>query len=287
MTAAGFEPGCAVAVGPRVQRVVADNPGRMTGPGTNTYLVGAPDGTGPLVILDPGPASPGHVAALIDAVAGRPVHAIVVTHTHADHSPASAPLAAHFAAPRYGRRARHLEFQDPSFVAEHAVEADTVVRIAGCTLRAVLTPGHASNHVCWYLAEERALFTGDHVLGTVSPVILAPDGDMAEYLDSLERLLALELSRLLPGHGPPLEHPYAVLRALIAHRLQREAKVRAALGARPATLEALLTRVYDDVDPALHAWARYSLEAHLIKLEHDGAARRVPGDAGAWCAAAQ
>jgi glyoxylase-like metal-dependent hydrolase (beta-lactamase superfamily II) len=282
---ADFVAGRAVALSRRIERVLADNPGRMTGPGTNSYLIHGP-GTGtPCVVLDPGPDSAAHVDALIAATAGRRVEAILVTHTHRDHSPAAGELARRLGAPRYGRIARYPAFQDPSFRAERSVEDAMVLAGEGYTLRAIATPGHASNHVCWYLEEEATLFTGDHVLGTVSPVILPPDGDMGEYLDSLARLVALAPNRLMPGHGPALEDPPAVMKALIAHRLAREAKLLAALPAEPLPLDALVRRVYDDVDPALHAWAQYSLEAHLIKLERESRAVRVPGAPERWRAA--
>jgi glyoxylase-like metal-dependent hydrolase (beta-lactamase superfamily II) len=274
-----FVPGQPVALSPRVRRVLAPNPGRLTGAGTNSYLIATPGG-GDAVIVDPGPDLPAHVEALRGALASDRIIAIALTHSHRDHSPGAAPLARELGAPRIGRRARYPEFQDPSLVIDQVAEEGTRISGSGWTLRAVLTPGHASNHVCWYLEEERLLLTGDHILGGVSPVILPPDGDMSEYLDSLARLLELDLAGLLPGHGPRIDAPHAAIRALIAHRLAREAKVEGALG-RPSgrSLEQLLPEVYADVDPALYPWARYSLHAHLIKLERDGRARQ---DASGW-----
>lgn len=277
-----FTPGRPVALSERVSRVVAPNAGRMTGPGTNSYLIAAGDGG--VVVLDAGPADPAHEQALIAAVGDRPVRALVVTHTHIDHSPATAALHRHFAAPRVGRTSRHPLFQDTSFVPEVEAEDGAVVAGGGCTLRAVPTPGHASNHVCWYLEEERALFTGDHILGTVSPVILPPDGSMTAYLDSLERLKSLALETLYPGHGPRLDQPPAVIDALIRHRLLRESKVERALATRPgATLEDLLPVVYADVPVELHAWAGYSLLAHLERLVDVG---RASCTDGRWTASA-
>jgi glyoxylase-like metal-dependent hydrolase (beta-lactamase superfamily II) len=217
---------------------------------------------------------------LLSALGADRIVGIVLTHSHRDHSPAAAPLAAQTGAPRIGRRARHPEFQDPTFAVDQVAEEGTRIAGSGWTLRAVLTPGHASNHVCWYLEEDRLLLTGDHILGGVSPVILPPDGDMSDYLDSLARLLRLDLAGLLPGHGPRINEPQAAIRALIAHRLGREAKVELALGRHSGrSLEELLPEVYADVDPALYPWARYSLEAHLIKLEREGRARR---DGSGW-----
>ena len=277
--AAELVPGRAVAVAAGVRRLLAPNPGRMTGPGTNTYLIGARE----LVVLDPGPAIASHLEAIVAAVGGARVVAIAVTHTHRDHSPAATPLRARLGAPLVGRRARHAAFQDPNFVPDVVADDGLALATDAGELLAVATPGHASNHVCWHQPALRLLYTGDHVLGTVSPVILPPDGDMSEYLASLARLMRLGLGALAPGHGPLLPDPAATLEALLAHRLAREARVAAALAARGrATLDALLADVYRDVAVELHGYARYSLEAHLIKLERDGRARRDGAD---WLAA--
>jgi glyoxylase-like metal-dependent hydrolase (beta-lactamase superfamily II) len=274
--AAEWVAGRAVAVAPGVRRVLAPNPGRMTGPGTNTYLIGRER----LVILDPGPARDSHVAAILAAVGPARVVAIAVTHTHRDHSPAAALLHAALAAPRRGALPRHPEFHDASFVADLPTGDGDVLETDAGELVAVATPGHASNHLCWFQPQGRLLYTGDHVLGTVSPVILPPDGDMGEYLDSLARLDRLAAQAILPGHGPRLDDPRAVLSALVRHRQMREARVLAALAELgPAAIEALLPHVYADVDPALHAVARYSLEAHLLKLERE---RRARCEAGRW-----
>lgn len=266
-----FTPGRPVEVLPGVRRVVAPNPGRMTGPGTNTWLYGR----GEVLVVDPGPDLPAHVDALVTAIGSARVVGILVTHTHRDHSPAANSLHARYGAPRVGRRPRGEEFHDDGFTADLVPEDGARYACDVGELVAVPTPGHASNHVCWHHVPTRSLATGDHVLGTVSPVILPPDGDMTEYLDSLARLQRLDLAALLPGHGPVLRDPPAVLAGLVRHRLAREAKVAAALGAVPLDLDGLLPRVYDDVDPALHGFARYSLLAHLLKLERDGRAVRT------------
>jgi glyoxylase-like metal-dependent hydrolase (beta-lactamase superfamily II) len=263
-----FVPGRPVAVAPGVLRIVAPNPGPFTGPGTNTYLVGESQ----LAVVDPGPADRAHVEAIVAAGAGR-IAWILVTHTHRDHSPAAALLRERSGAIVVGRRAPDDGRQDRRFAPDAEPADGERVSLDGCSLRCVATPGHASNHVCFFLEEQGVLFTGDHILGHVSPVILPPDGDMAEYLDSLARLRLLPLTRIAPGHGPMLEQPLAVIDALVAHRLRREARVLAALDAeRPASLDDLLPGVYADVDPTLHEIARYSLLAHLIKLARAGAA---------------
>ncbi len=262
-----------------VRCIVAPNPGLMTGPGTNTYLIGSRE----LVVLDPGPAVAAHLEAIVAAVGAGRVVAIAVTHTHRDHSPGATPLRARLGAPLVGRCARHPAFQDPDFVPDLTADEGLELATDAGALIAVLTPGHASNHVCWHHPARRLLYSGDHVLGTVSPVILPPDGDMSEYLGSLARLRSLDLAAFAPGHGPLVPHTVATLDALLRHRLAREARVIAALAARGrATLEELLPVVYQDVAQELHGYARYSLEAHLLKLERESRARR---DGAAWLAA--
>lgn len=265
-----FEPGRAIEVAPGIRRIVAPNPGRMTGPGTNTFLVGERS----VLVVDPGPALPAHVAAIVAALGTARVSGVLVTHTHRDHSPAARELGERYLAPLVGRRPRHDDYHDTTFVAdEEPADGARYASDAG-DLVAIPTPGHASNHVCWYHERARALLTGDHVLGTVSPVILPPDGDMAEYLESLARLQRLDLASILPGHGPVLRDPQTVLANLVAHRLGREAKVHAALDRDGRAIEELVVHVYDDVDPMLHGYAKFSLLAHLLKLERDGRARR-------------
>jgi glyoxylase-like metal-dependent hydrolase (beta-lactamase superfamily II) len=270
-----FTAGRIVTVAAGVRRIVAPNPGRMTGPGTNTYLIGSRE----LVVLDPGPAADSHLEAIVAAVGTGRVVAIAVTHTHRDHSPAATPLRARLGAPLVGRRARHAEFQDPDFVPDTLADEGLALATDAGALVAIRTPGHASNHVCWHQPALGLLYTGDHVLGSVAPVILPPDGDMTEYLDSLARLRRLALTAFAPGHGPLVTDPAATLDALVRHRLAREAGVVAALAALGrAPLDGLLAVVYRDVAAELHRYARYSLEAHLLKLEREGRARRDGAD---------
>lgn len=272
-------PGRLVWLSPRVARLTAPNPGPMTGPGTNSYLVGSGRHW---VVIDPGPALEPHVQALVAALPaaaeGRPV-AILATHTHRDHSPAAAPLAAATGAPVWGRRPGHPMWQDDSFRPDHEpADGERLELGEGVTLHAVHTPGHASNHLCWWLEQERLLFTGDHVMQGSTVVINPPDGDMAAYLRSLQALRQAHeagvrpLAWLAPGHGFLVADPPKVLDALVAHRLRREAKVQAALQAVPRPLEALLPGVYDDVPAALHGVAARSLLAHLLKLQGEGRA---------------
>jgi glyoxylase-like metal-dependent hydrolase (beta-lactamase superfamily II) len=261
-----------VDIAPGIRRIVARNPGPLTGPGTNTWLVGEAE----VAVIDPGPADPAHVDAIVAAGGGR-IAWILATHTHRDHSPACGLLRERTGAMVVGRRAPDDGRQDRRFQPDVEPADGERILLEGRPLRCIATPGHASNHVCYLDEAAGVLFTGDHVLGHVTPVILPPDGDMGDYLDSLARLRALPLTRIAPGHGPVLESPAAVIDGIVAHRLRREAKVSASLDpASPATLDDLLPRVYADVDVSLHELARHTLLAHLIRLERRGEALRAP-----------
>jgi glyoxylase-like metal-dependent hydrolase (beta-lactamase superfamily II) len=264
-----FEPGRLVRVAPGVQRLVAPNPSLMTGPGTNTYLLGAPV----TAVIDPGPLDSAHLAAITRA-APR-LELVLVTHTHPDHSSGAMRLAELTGARLVGRAPPQNGHQDRSFRPD--IEPAQIERTAPTcgALRAIDTPGHASNHVCYLLPAEGLLFSGDHILDGVTPVIAPPDGVMAQYLDSLRRLKSFALEAIAPGHGRVLERPLEVIDGIIGHRERREAKVLSALAQRGrASLDELLVPVYADVRRELHALARQSLEAHLIKLVQDGRCER-------------
>jgi len=275
-----------VKLSERVTRLTCANGSVMTGPGTNTYLVRAP-GSDEITVIDPGPDdahTEAHLQAVLAAAAPARIVRIVTTHTHKDHSPAARRLAELTGAPVIGCVADHAEWQDAGFVPQHRpTDGERIVLGADATLRAVATPGHASNHVCWLLEEEGLLFTGDHVMQGSTVVINPPDGDMATYLASLDKLLAIDgLRWFAPGHGFLMAEPQAEVRKLIAHRLGREAKVAAALrAAGAASAEALVPTVYGDVPGARHGIAARSLTAHLIKLAADGRVRR-DGDLWHW-----
>ena len=273
---ATLQAGRVVALSARVLRITAPNPGPMTGPGTNTYLVGRGGRGAGWTAIDPGPLSEPHLQALLAALTacGGTLERILVTHTHRDHSPGAAALAAATGAPVWGRIADHPEWQDERFHPDHVPSHGDHIRLGdGATLRVLHTPGHASNHLCYLLEEERLLFTGDHVMQGSTVVINPPDGDMAVYLRSLNELLNEPLDWLGPGHGFLVAQPHAVLRALIAHRGKREAKVLAALHSHgPGPLEGLVKAVYADVPPVLHGVAQRSLWAHLLKLQGEGRA---------------
>ena len=262
-------PGRVVGLNDLIRRVTAPNPGMMTGPGTNAYIIG----TGDLALIDPGPGSASHLDAMLEAV-GKRLKWILCTHTHLDHSPGAKALKAETGAELLGfGKVPDDGRQDTAFKPDRALQDGDVLDCGAFRLRAVHTPGHASNHLCYALEGERWLFTGDHVMQGSTVVISPPDGDMTVYLKSLERLLALDLAAFAPGHGHVIEKPHDEVRRLIAHRLKRERKVIDAFGKKnPATLDDLLPFVYDDVPQRVHPVARRSLHAHVLKLRDEGRA---------------
>lgn len=273
-------PGVPVRVAPRIVRLTAPNPGVMTGPGTNTYLLG--DASAGIAVIDPGPAIDAHLQAILETAAG-PIRWILCTHTHVDHSPLAAPLAARTGAAVLGMRARHPERQDATFAPERELAHGERLDIAGARLRVLHTPGHASNQLCFLEEDERLLFTGDHLMQGSTVVINPPDGDMAVYLASLRLLLAEDLAYIAPGHGFLMARPHEMVERLLVHRLARENKVLACLAEQgPSTLEALVPHVYDDVPARMHPVASRSLLAHLIKLRDE---RRAAEREGRWSAA--
>jgi glyoxylase-like metal-dependent hydrolase (beta-lactamase superfamily II) len=265
---------------PGIRRVLAPNPSAFTGPGTNTYLIGTRD----VVVVDPGPLDEGHLEA-VAAAAGGKIAYVVVTHTHRDHSPGAAPLAQATGATLLGFDARD------DFSPDGVVKDGDVIAVDGWRLDALYTPGHASNHLCFVASTEevgpsstppggpgdagrvsRVVFSGDHIMGGSTVLVAAPDGDMGDYLDSLSRLLAMSssLDAIVPGHGPVMDDPRAVIEGYIAHRLRREEAVLAALVAGPATARELIGPVYGELDVERHRAASRTLWAHLRKLADEG-----------------
>jgi glyoxylase-like metal-dependent hydrolase (beta-lactamase superfamily II) len=262
-----------------VWRIVAPNPSPLTGPGTNTYVIGRERP----IVLDPGPDDVTHLERVL-AVAGGQVSQIVCTHSHPDHSPGAAELRRRTHAPVLGQPAPTVDHQDETYAPDVTLRDGDRLGVDHDIL-VLHTPGHASNHVCLLLESESMLFTGDHLMQGSTVVILPPDGSMKAYLDSLERLCTLPISTIAPGHGALIADAHAEMRRVIAHRLKREAKVVAALAARgSATLDELLPEVYDDVPRSLHDWARYSLLAHVIKLVEDDRVQ-ASGDSYRWLGA--
>lgn len=254
----------------RVRRIVAPNPGPMTGPGTNTYVVGETD----LVVVDPGPAEPSHIDAILNCVGDR-LRYIACTHTHPDHSPAAAVLADATGATLVGRTTADDRHQDLSFQPASQIEDDECVTGEGWTLRAIRTPGHVDNHVCFLLDEEGVVFAGDHIMNGSTVVIVPPGGNMAHYIASLRRLLDYDVKVVAPGHGELIPDCRGEVEKLVRHRLLREAKVVGALSDQAQSLDDLVVTVYDDVDPMMHEWAKLSLLAHLIKLEDERRTRKT------------
>ena len=274
---------------PLVRRLLARNPSPFTFTGTGTFVVGS----GTVAVIDPGPDDPAHVAALIAGLAGETVSHIVVTHTHMDHSPAAPALKAATGARIVGCAPLVLSDDGPradaGFDASYApdavmTEGDSVFG-PGWTLTAVATPGHTSNHLCFALEQEKALFTGDHVMGWSTTVVAPPDGDMADYMASLQKLMVRDDAVYHPTHGEPVTDPQRFVKHLIGHRRQRETQVLRAIGEGLVTIPQMVAAMYAMVDKRLHPAAGLSVLAHLIDLEQRGRVARagdnwqLPGEA--------
>ncbi len=271
-----FSYGVADQVSPLIRRVVAENPSAFTFHGTGTYIVGR----GKVAVIDPGPDIAGHVDAQVTAVDGEEVTHIVITHTHIDHSPAAKHLKALTGAETYGfgphgggRDSETVEEgADRDFAPDHRIDDGDVIAGAGWTLEAVHTPGHTSNHLCFGLREEEALFSGDHVMGWSTTVVSPPDGNMAAYMASLDKLRARDDARYYPTHGAPIENPGAFVKALAAHRRQREQQIARCLADNIDTIPAMVECMYADIDKRLHRAAGRSVLAHLIHMVETGRA---------------
>ena len=266
-------------------RVLAHNPSAFTYYGTQTYLAGDRE----VAVIDPGPDLPEHLDALEAAIAGRPVVAIMCTHTHKDHSPAARPLAERTGAPVIGCAPLALESVGPradaSFDGDYS--ADRVLRdgqeldIDGRAITAVATPGHTSNHLCY--AYQGALFSGDHVMGWSTTVVVPPDGDMAAYMASLEKLRQRDDRVYYPAHGEPVTNPRQYVRGLIGHRLQREKQILKLVGEQPRAVPDIVANAYPGLDPRLVVAAGGSVLAHLVDLAKRGL---VQQSGETWTAAA-
>jgi glyoxylase-like metal-dependent hydrolase (beta-lactamase superfamily II) len=265
----------ASALSPLVRRVLAPNPGMMTGPGTNTYLVGVDE----IAVIDPGPDDPAHLD-VVAGCGGDRIRWILATHTHSDHSPGAAGLKERTGATVLGFGERD------GFAPDDSIDEGFCLEATEFRLRALHTPGHASNHLCFLLDEERMLFSGDHVMEGSTVVIAPPDGDMAAYLDSLRRLRGLRLRSIAPGHGHLISDPKAKLDEYLAHRGEREAQILQAVQDGAATVDEVVARVYADVPEVLHPVARLSVHAHLLKLAAEGTVRGADLD-GQWSSAAR
>ncbi len=270
---------------PLVARVLAPNPSPFTYTGTQTYLVGGDEG---LAVIDPGPDDPDHIAALVAAIADRPVVAICCTHTHRDHSPAAAPLAALTGAPIIGCAPLAIESDAPrvdtpfdkSYAPDKVLAHGERIAGPGWTLTAVASPGHTSNHLCYALEETGALFTGDHVMGWSTSVVVPPDGDMGEYMASLLLLHEREDRVYYPAHGPQVDNPRQLVRGMIGHRRAREKQIVRLLGEAPLSIAAMVPVMYKGVDEWLWPAAAQSVHAHLIELARHGRVHET--EDGTW-----
>ena len=250
-----------------IERVTASNGSVFTGPGTNSYLIGRND----ITLVDPGPKIDAHIENLVKLGEGK-IKRILVTHTHRDHSPAAKVLGEMLEVPLMGRLLEKDDsLQDRSFKPDRVLEHGDLIKTEEYTIETVHTPGHASNHLCYFIQEQKVMLTGDHIMNGSTVVIAHPDGSMKDYLKSLELLRNYNFNKIGPGHGDFLEDPMAVVDWIIDHRLERERKVVSKLKTfSPVTSKDLVISVYDDVDPKLHPIAIWSLEAHLYKLLEDG-----------------
>ena len=268
----------AVEISPLIRRVLARNPNPFTFHGTGTYIVGR----GQVAVIDPGPLLDEQVAALQTALVGETITHILLTHTHTDHSPAAAPLKAATGAKTYGfgphgvgKRSVGIAVEeggDMDFAPDVVLRDGAVIAGDGWTFDCVYTPGHTSNHVCFGLREERALFSGDHVMGWSTTVIVPPDGDMAEYFASLRKLQTRDDSIFYPTHGAPIRAPQAFLSALIEHRHARERQLEVCLQHGITRVPEMVAIIYSDVDQRLHPAAAMSVLAHLQHMLATGRA---------------
>lgn len=285
VTAFDYAYGAIEEVAPGIRRVIANNPGPFTFTGTGTYIIGH----GEVAVIDPGPDMPAHVDALLDGLKDETVTHILITHTHLDHSPAAAPLKAATGAETWGYGPhggdqsgdKVEEGGDWGFQPDHVVRHGDVIegpKDSGWSAEAVHTPGHTSNHICYQYREEKALFTGDHVMGWSTSVISPPDGDMKDYMASLRLLLDRDDRVYWPTHGTCIEAPQDFVRAFIAHREDREAQIMACLNDGVSDIPGMVTRMYANVPDYLHPAAARSVQAHLIHMEQTG---RVVADTAA------
>ena len=260
----------------KVERVTQNNPSLFTGPGTNTHLVGSKR----LILLDPGQNDDWHFEALVRTIGERDLHAVIPSHAHRDHWPLARRMAERYGAPVLGF-AESAEYQPDRLLCD-----GEVVRAEGVELEAIHTPGHASDHLCFAFPEEKALFSGDHVMGWSTSIIAPPDGNLNHYMTSLDRLLGLEnVDVFYPAHGPAVLEPEKRMIEIRDHRLERTRQALSALEQAAGTPAELVERIYTDVDPKLHGAARFSLIAHLEALIEEGVVERQGNDpmSGVYC----
>ncbi len=277
-----YEYGRCDQLSPLIRRVIAPNPGPFTYTGTGTYIIGSKESGGNVAVIDPGPLLDEHLDAILDALdEGERVTHILITHTHADHSPLARPLAEKTGATIYGYGphgsgkadddVKIEEGGDMGFTPDVTLRDSDLVEGDGWTVEAIWTPGHTSNHLCFALREEKILFPGDHVMGWSTSVISPPDGDMDQYMQSLEKLLKRDDVRYWPTHGPHIDNPQSFVQSFIDHRLARDAQIIACLKDGADTIGTMVPIMYKDVDARLHPAAARSVLAHIERLVKRGA----------------
>ncbi len=271
-----FEYGVCTQLSPLIRRVIADNPGPFTYTGTGVYIIGKDE----VAVIDPGPQTPAHIAALDAALQGCKVTHVLVTHHHIDHSPLAAPLAAKHGCKVYGYGKQNRIPQggdvrmeagdDLSFKPDIEIRQGDIIKNKDWTIEAIHTPGHTSNHMCFALKEENTLFSGDHIMGWSTSVISPPDGDMGDYMDSLMRVRDRHFNRIWPTHGPAIEDVDIFVQAYIDHRLEREEQILLAIKAGHGNVMDMVTHIYTHIDKRLHPAAAHSVLAHLMHMQNSG-----------------
>lgn len=275
-----FDYGRPDRLSPLIRRVICENPGPFTFTGSGTYIVGLD--AGPVAVIDPGPDNPAHLGALVAAIGPARVSHVLITHTHKDHCGGARAFAARVKAPvvgagphpsvETGHGAPALEEgADLGFTSDRVLADGEIVSGDGWTLETVATPGHLSNHLCFALVEEKALFTGDHIMGWSTTVVAPPEGDMGDYLQSLDKLLARDDARYFPTHGAPIDRPRPFVRAIKTHRLMRDGQILEQLRQGKTSVREIVAAVYADIDKRLHGAAALNVLAHLIRLVRTGA----------------
>lgn len=269
-----FDYGVSDELSPLIRRVIANNPSAFTFHGSGTYIIGR----GNVAVIDPGPLDAEHIAAIMKAVGGETISHILITHTHRDHSPGAEPLKRLTGAKTYGFGPHgggkpDMELEeggDMDFVPDVKINDGDIIEGDGWTMEAVHTPGHLSNHICFGLREEKTLFTGDHVMGWSTTVVSPPDGDMSNYMTSLEKLLPLDYHTYWPTHGPAITDTKPFVEALIAHRHDRMDQIRSCLTDGPLSIPDMVKQMYTDVPEFLHPAAARSVYAHILHMREGG-----------------
>lgn len=277
-----FEYGTASSLSPLVRRVIAENPSAFTLHGTGTYIIGQ----GNIAVIDPGPLDHKHVDAILKATEGETITHILITHTHNDHSPAAAPLKEKCGAQTYGYGPHGSgkpgmqaeEGGDMAFIPDVVIRDGDLIHGDGWTMKALHTPGHLSNHICFELVEEKTLFSGDHVMGWSTSIVSPPDGDMTDYMASLEKLLDHDHARYWPTHGPAITDPHPFVKGLIAHRHERMDQIRACLKEGSMDIPSMVKKMYTDVPEYLHPAAARSVYSHIIMMVDKGDVQTENGE---------